>query len=463
LILKIHKEKIKDLIFLKDSPYDLIVTVLPMFVNVNYVKGDLIFCLGEFVEEMFLVVKGCLSIHLGYEYHNIEVAQIKVNHHFGDILMYSNEQSLIECKIKSRLSELLILKKLDHSKLKMKFPELITKSLKKSLENYKFIMDRRVLFIKTITNTHSNDLEVIMKEIKKVRYKSTDKELVNLQSYIEEQKEGLGTVNSNLKEKGRRNGLINEKMLRRSVNQVISQIKNNITSQGGNTILENNTKDEINKFAKEIDNDIHFYSELKNSNYKINQNKTFVDLNSPSSPSRNREFKRKKTKKMIKKKKKRTSEFLSSNNKENYSDRGKDKDKDKDKEKRDNPNININYFHIENNVDKFIYVDNNDMDINFPFNQPSFIIRDNDFKRSNKVKTTIFKSEKSGFIPFKSDVSFSDKKPTEEEEIYSQDLKLDKLINKMNIILIQDSDNSSKSKEDKKDNELSEEIEKTEN
>jgi len=79
------------------------------------------------------------------------------------------------------------------------------------------------------------------------------------------------------------------------------------------------------------------------------------------------------------------------------------------------------------------------------------------------VKTTIFKSEKSGFIPFKNNVSFSDNKPTEEEEIYSQDLKLDKLISKMNIILIQDSDNSSKSKEDKRENESNEEREKTEN
>jgi len=286
LILKIHKEKIKDLIFLKDTPYDFIVTVLPMFVNVNYVKGDMIFCLGEFVEEMFLVVKGCLSIHLGYEYHNIEVAQIKVNHHFGDILMYSNEQSLIECKIKSRLSELLILKKLDHSKLKMKFPELITNSLKKSLENYKFIMERRVLFIKTITNTHSNDLEVIMKEIKKVRYKSSDRELINLQSFVDDRKEGLNTMNSKVMEKGRRNGVIDEKMLKRSVNQVINQIKTNITFQGGNTILENNTKEEINKFSQEINNDIQFYSELKNSNFKINENKTFVDLNSPTSPAR---------------------------------------------------------------------------------------------------------------------------------------------------------------------------------
>src|SRR4051794_10187030 len=91
LVLLMQNRLVKDLHFFQDQPRDFILYVLPILKPLTLYKGDVVFSVGEYLEEIFLVLEGVLSLHLGSSYNNFEVAQILPNYHFGDILIYLNE------------------------------------------------------------------------------------------------------------------------------------------------------------------------------------------------------------------------------------------------------------------------------------------------------------------------------------------------------------------------------------
>jgi hypothetical protein len=166
IIFKIHQQKESKMKFFKNTTYDFIIFIVPLIKQIQYQKNEVLFSLGEYVEEMYLVRKGCLSLNLGHIYYRIEVARIWENCHFGEILMYSNEQSHFDLKVKSKHSEIFLIKKSDFSKLKMKFPEIILDKLTNAYSTYRKILERRKHLIEIISNCGSHDREEIKKTIK---------------------------------------------------------------------------------------------------------------------------------------------------------------------------------------------------------------------------------------------------------------------------------------------------------
>ena len=66
-------------------------------VQLELFSPEELFSIGEFIEEMYLVVKGCLSLKLGSTYDHMEVAQIWENHHIGEILLNKNYLEKLRC------------------------------------------------------------------------------------------------------------------------------------------------------------------------------------------------------------------------------------------------------------------------------------------------------------------------------------------------------------------------------
>ena len=65
---------------------------------------------GDLIDEMYLVIRGMLSLLLGYKYDNFEVGVVKCCEHFGDISMYLNDQSNFEIKSKTKQADILFIK-----------------------------------------------------------------------------------------------------------------------------------------------------------------------------------------------------------------------------------------------------------------------------------------------------------------------------------------------------------------
>ena len=145
LFIKIFQNQIQILHFFDSKSYDFIVHVIPLLRSGQYHKGETIIQIGEIIDEIYLVIKGCLSILLGSYYLDYEIAYIKAGYHFGDILMYCNEQSNYNIKINTKSAELMILKKNDFAQIKLMFSNETNDILKKSLEIHTVIERRRFL------------------------------------------------------------------------------------------------------------------------------------------------------------------------------------------------------------------------------------------------------------------------------------------------------------------------------
>ena len=65
----------------------------------------------------------------------IKIIEIRRNEYFGDILMFNNKRSPLSVKVKSKIAELFILKKVDVIHISMNFPKIWRKIIKKSLFN----------------------------------------------------------------------------------------------------------------------------------------------------------------------------------------------------------------------------------------------------------------------------------------------------------------------------------------
>lgn len=147
LYLKMHEKQIKHLIFFKNQSYDFILFTVPLLKSVHYCRDDLILNVGNLVEEMFLIVRGMVSLRLGYKYNNYEIGVLKYGEHFGDIIMYLNDQSNYEIKIKSKSADLLVLSKTNFANIKLNFREAINEIIKYSYKVFTQIEKRRKLAI----------------------------------------------------------------------------------------------------------------------------------------------------------------------------------------------------------------------------------------------------------------------------------------------------------------------------
>lgn len=125
VILSMNRRGISKVSFFKKQERDFIIYVLPLLRSLKAVKNDILISIGDYIEEMYIVIHGGLSIRLESFFQHLEVGSIKQNCHFGDILMYLNENSPYSLNCKSETCDLLTLKKNDFNKIKTNYNENI--------------------------------------------------------------------------------------------------------------------------------------------------------------------------------------------------------------------------------------------------------------------------------------------------------------------------------------------------
>ena len=143
LIKIIFESKIKVMKFFQWTPNNFIFFVLPYMHPQKLIKGDILYSVGDFVEEMYFVVKGCLSLHLDKNYLDIEVGEIKENNHFGDLFLYFNGSTSYELKCKSTEADVIVLKKDDFIKIKSTYNEIILHNLNQSYKFFESLVKKK--------------------------------------------------------------------------------------------------------------------------------------------------------------------------------------------------------------------------------------------------------------------------------------------------------------------------------
>ena len=147
LTIYMYRILIKDLKFFKGQSLEFILFVLPLIKSQKVIKGMVLLSAGQFMEEMYLVVNGCLGIYLDSYFDNLEIGTIKENCHYGELLMQINEKSPYQIRCKSSNAEILILKREDFIKIKNSFKKNIISILKESYLTLEIIDKRRQQFL----------------------------------------------------------------------------------------------------------------------------------------------------------------------------------------------------------------------------------------------------------------------------------------------------------------------------
>ena len=147
LYLKMHEREIKHLILFKNQSYDFILFTVPLLKRISISKDDVMISCGDLIDEMYIVIRGMLSLLLGYKYENFEIGLVKYGEHFGDISMYLNDQSNYEIKAKTKQADIFTLSKSNFASIKLNFRYAIDELLKRSYTSFLALETKRKMAI----------------------------------------------------------------------------------------------------------------------------------------------------------------------------------------------------------------------------------------------------------------------------------------------------------------------------
>lgn len=147
LYLKMNENQIKHLKFFNNQSYDFILFSVPFLKSVRFSREEMLINVGNVLEEMYLIIRGMISIRLGYKYENYELGVLKSGDYFGDIIMYLNDQCNYELKIKSKYAELFCLSKSNFATIKLNCRTSTDEILKRSFVLFEKLEDKRHLAI----------------------------------------------------------------------------------------------------------------------------------------------------------------------------------------------------------------------------------------------------------------------------------------------------------------------------
>ena len=173
-----HDKVVQSLNFFKEQPNDFFAYVAPLLKPVKFSQNDFLYKIEDMIDEMYFVTKGTIIFCLDKKYDEKEIKEIKKNNNFGEIEMCLNEKLRFNIKVKSRNSELFILKKIDFLNLTVNFKEFIEKFLYKSLMIYLKYNEERKKII--------SEYEDMMKKIKEHNFGNEKKDFSLNESQKEE-------------------------------------------------------------------------------------------------------------------------------------------------------------------------------------------------------------------------------------------------------------------------------------
>ena len=315
LIEEMYKPIIKNFIFFKDiDNSDFIVKVVTSLKPLIAIRGDIIIEEGDYINEIIFVKKGVigLNININFDdpeyslkkffgkneigkidisyiksnirssqkslvqtdlssilnktedtinhYYNddknedIKIIEIRRNEHFGVALMFLNERCPLVAKVKTKIAELLILRKMEAIEIYAIYPNIWKRINKKSLFN----MDQIYLKIRKIVNELSNryniNIDNYLKRKKSKKLKENVNDSFNNNEDINSNEENNNKKKSQEKEKEQKEIIIQEEPqktiefneninkfngdLGKNYNESFSNLMENITFYKNNTSLK---------------------------------------------------------------------------------------------------------------------------------------------------------------------------------------------------------------------------------
>lgn len=155
--------------FFLNQDKEFIFYVLPMLKSLVIEKNEAIISYGDFIEEMYIVDSGILSVCLEKIYDNIQISQVKRNQHFGDILMYLNENCPYIISSFTSRSELMSINKSDFSKIKLAYNSCMLQILKNSCDYfYNLEKSKRVVKILYDNNIPISEIKFKLKKLNNI-------------------------------------------------------------------------------------------------------------------------------------------------------------------------------------------------------------------------------------------------------------------------------------------------------
>lgn len=299
LLMDMYREVIRNFKFLKENSQEFTSKVVFMMKPLRMHLKEYIITEGEFLEEVIFVRRGHLTIHLGKNYNEHKIMEIRKNEHFGDILVLSNLRSPVTIKVGTKICDLLIIKKQDLLEIAADFPESIEEIFLVSSFNYSSLMElidlkkkkfdtenekiknRKLEFLNFLTLKNSNlveNINVIEENNRVVQTLTKQIENQNREDKIDNMDDFLNSMNYK-KNKGEKNSIIKSNNISYSDKGISAQTlsRNYQDERTASKINENN----FNNYN--YNNEFSSISEIYKKQSKIfSSEKTFPKLDTDS-------------------------------------------------------------------------------------------------------------------------------------------------------------------------------------
>jgi hypothetical protein len=316
----IYNKHLKNMLFFREDfiniNFDFILSILPCILTVKMHKNEILFKMGDNVDETYIVKRGCLSLCVKESHMSIEVAQIKVNYNFGEILMYTSEPSPFDLKVSSSNAEMMVIKKDKFTKLKIKFPAIVSNIMKEGWKFYTFMLQRKDFILEHISQMDLlslTDPNEIKKRVKQLKMNYFDgNEFIVTESQSKNSMENLydfETENQTNKDESSNNfeSIVKNKFqidsqivnLERNLDDELKMFKEIKTRRGSN--MENiDLKNNLNIFQvtenlnnQKLDKNFNTENEIRNDFMTNNNSQNLENVMQPQLSDRNQLFRSK--------------------------------------------------------------------------------------------------------------------------------------------------------------------------
>jgi hypothetical protein len=284
VIMCMYRKGINNIGFFKKQDRDFIIFALPLLRSLSMIRNDILIAVGDYVEEMYIVLKGALSIRMDKFYENLEIAQIKKNMHFGEVFMYLNENSpyLVNCKTK--FCDLILIRKQDFTRIKLAFNENVLLILRKSCEVLEiFEKTRRVVMEMYSYGIQVNKIKTYLRKLNKYLLKKSFDGFLNYGLEIENAEDFILShdtmdimkfLKSNMTEKDFIRCFIKEKSYRKlsKVSSESDSSKSDDSKEKGINVKIQNSKEKLTAIVEfSDDSDSEGHSKKKQSKKFLTQ------------------------------------------------------------------------------------------------------------------------------------------------------------------------------------------------
>lgn len=122
--------------------------IVPLLNRNIYHKSEQVWAFNQLINEMFMIGFGKVNLSIGYEYQNYVIGSLGKNKHYGEIVMFDeNQTSSLDIVVSSKIAEIFTLGQREFHMINEAFPNIVEKILKKGIKNHLEIETLRTIAI----------------------------------------------------------------------------------------------------------------------------------------------------------------------------------------------------------------------------------------------------------------------------------------------------------------------------